>query len=66
MSVTKVSPETYYYAPIANYDGKVLKCEGLVSEENRAWMPNKHPGVIELVGYRGDRIHAESHADFNG
>lgn len=61
-----VSPVTYYYAPIPFYKGKVLKCEGMVSEENRAWMPAKHPGIIELVGYRGDRINADTHEVFNG
>lgn len=58
--------EMYWYSPIPHYSGKVLKCQGLVSVGNREWMPEKHPGVIELAGYRGDRITADSHQLYEG
>jgi hypothetical protein len=63
--VGSVSNASHYnYSPIAYYNGAVLKCQGLVSEQNREWMPSRYPGVIELVGYRGDRICADSHLLF--
>lgn len=64
-TITPVIPETYYYQPIPFFDGKILKCRGIVTIENRAWVPDRVPNTIELEGYRGDRIHAETFEPYN-
>ena len=56
---------SYFYRPLAFYEGAVLKCAGIATDENRARMM-KEPGTIELKGYRGDRIDAVTHQKFTG
>lgn len=46
----------YFYAPIPYYQGQVLKCQGIATSNNKVWMLKKHPDMIVLKGYRGDRI----------
>jgi hypothetical protein len=54
---------SYFYRPIAHYQGAVLKCHGIASPKNRARMMAE-PGTIELKGWRGDRIDAVTHEPF--
>ena len=64
----------YYYRPIKYYDGKVLKCAGMVSEDNAQWLPEQWakleagylPGFIVTDSYMGDRINAADLSPFNG
>ena len=64
----------YYYRPIAHYGGKVLKCCGMVSEDNAQWYPEKFskaadgllPGFIVTDEYKGDRINASDLTPFEG
>ncbi|WP_340672389.1 hypothetical protein [Bradyrhizobium ottawaense] len=63
--VAAMDDTMYFHRPIAVYDGSVLKCHGIATEENRGWMMAE-PGTIELQGYRGDRITAATHDDVTG
>lgn len=53
----------YFYSPIAYYNGDVLKCKGIATEENKGWFVEQNPGTVILKGYRGDRILAINHAE---
>ena len=53
----------YFYRPIPYYNGKVLKCAGMATEENRKWFFEQNPGSIELDHYAGDRIKADNHEE---
>jgi len=55
--------QPYFYEPIPYYSGKVLKCAGMPSEQNMAWMMAK-PGMVLLDEYKGDRIHADTYLPF--
>lgn len=48
----------HFYAPIAFYDGKILKYQGIVNENNEAICREKNPDGIILDTYMGDRIRA--------
>ncbi len=48
----------YFYLPIPAFGGQVLKCEGIATDANIGWMTRKHPGIVVVDGYRGDRISA--------
>lgn len=61
-----IEPTIHYYAPIALYNGRVLKYQGMASEDNRQWMAQKYPGLVELAEYKGDRILADTHQPFDG
>lgn len=52
---------SYFYSPIAFYNGHVLKCGGIATAANAEWFKAERPGTIILEGYRGDRIDAVSH-----
>jgi hypothetical protein len=56
----------YFYLPIAGYNGRVLKCGGIATDDNREWFKELHPGTVVLQGYRGDRIRASDHSLFGG
>jgi hypothetical protein len=58
--------ESYCYAPIAFYDGRVLKCQGIATANNCPWLVAKFPGCIFLEGYQGDRIDATTFAEYHG
>ena len=64
--MTIIEPTIHYYAPIPLYRGKVLKYQGMASKENRQWMHEKYPGLIELGEYKGDRITADTHQVYEG
>lgn len=57
-------PQLYFYRPIAMYEGRVLKCAGMVSHDNFDWFSRSCaeakdsylPGVVIVEGYKGDRI----------
>lgn len=56
----------YAYRPIAFFNGKILKCAGIIDDSNEHIIKEKSevtqdgllPGYIVLDGHRGDRIHA--------
>ena len=50
----------YFYRPIAHYNGRVLKCVGMVTDENREWLKTEYPEGVELPHYGGDRIFADT------
>ena len=56
----------YFYSPIEFYAGAVLKCHGIATEKNTAWVLADKPGTIIVSGYRGDRIRAADHTEFRG
>lgn len=71
--MSEVLGRAYYYRPLKHYEGKVLKCAGFGAEspEHLAFYgaffarngdnsTTMLPGVFVVVGYRGDRIHAET------
>jgi hypothetical protein len=60
----RTAAASYFYRPIAFYDGTVLKCAGIADDTNRSWFMAQHPDAIELDGYRGDRIRASDHTLF--
>lgn len=51
----------YFYFPLTYFGGSVLKCAGIVDNSNRFWLKREYPNGIELSGYRGDRIKADTH-----
>lgn len=65
-TITVDGQPLYFYVPIPFYDGKVLKCGGMVSDQNREWFKQENPGAVEVVGYLGDRINADDHNAFAG
>lgn len=71
--------DAYYYRPIPHCSGRVLKCAGMVSEDNAQWFPEKCadagngktadgylPGFIVTDEYKGDRINADDLSVFEG
>ncbi len=54
----------YFYVPIPFYDCQVLKCGGIVSDQNRERLKAENPGGVEVEGYRGDRIKLDDHSEF--
>ena len=56
----------YFYKPLEFFNGRVLKCQGIATDDNRGWFVEQNPGTIILVGYRGDRIRASDHTEFKG
>jgi predicted ATP-dependent Lon-type protease len=54
----------HFYAPIPAYGGNVLKYQGIVTEGNRAHLVEKHPNGVILDAYKGDRIRAADHSEF--
>jgi hypothetical protein len=65
--------DAYYYRPIAYFGGKVLKCAGMVSEENIKWFPSERcaepkdgylPGFVIAAEYKGDRVIAGSMVEY--
>jgi ABC-type Fe3+-hydroxamate transport system substrate-binding protein len=56
----------HYYAPIPHYDGKVLKYQGEATKGNLdAILRVKYPDGVLLSEYKGDRIYADTHEDYN-
>jgi hypothetical protein len=45
----------YFYAPLAAYPN-VFKCAGIATAANIAHVTAKHPEVVVLQGYRGDKL----------
>jgi hypothetical protein len=56
----------YFYLPIPKYSGQVLKCAGMVSDENLKWFVKENPDAWIVIGYRGDRVRAGDFSIFNG
>jgi hypothetical protein len=62
-------PDQYAYQPIAYFNGKVLKCAGIITADNEHIIREKASkeqnglltGYIVLDDYYGDRIHADTH-----
>jgi hypothetical protein len=54
----------HFYTPIAMFDGKVLKYQGLATEGNKTWFVEQNPGTIILDKNMGDRINANDHSLF--
>jgi len=48
----------HFYAPIAHYNGEILKYQGLATKGNHAHLRATHPAGITLDKYQGDRIRA--------
>jgi hypothetical protein len=48
----------HFYAPIAFYDGAILKYQGIATKGNQDLLRKTHPEGITLDQYRGDRIRA--------
>ena len=55
----------HFYTPIAHYKGGVLKYEGIVTKGNISSLFDKHPEGVVLKDYKGDRINAGTHTDYN-
>ena len=70
---------TYFYRPLKYYNGEVLKCAGIATPANMAWFTEyceQHPsknafgetiflnGVVLVNGFKGDKIHANTHQPF--
>lgn len=53
----------HFYAPIASYDGKLLKYQGIMTKGNEDILREKHPEGLMLNTYRGDRIRADNFAE---
>lgn len=56
----------HFYAPIAYFNGTVLKYHGIATEENQNWVVEKTPGTIILPEFNGDRINAADHSEYRG
>lgn len=55
----------HYYAPIAFYDGKVLKYQGIATKGNLdAILRVKFPDGVLLDSYKGDRIKADTYEEY--
>ncbi|MFL6141720.1 MAG: hypothetical protein ACJ72N_07595 [Labedaea sp.] len=54
----------HFYAPIPAFGGSVLKYQGIATEGNRAHLAEKHPQGVILQAYKGDRIRAADHSEF--
>ena len=56
-------------APLAHFDGAVLKCAGIATPDSRRIVEDRSaagemgylPGVVEVPAYLGDRITAGTH-----
>jgi hypothetical protein len=59
--MTSAEATKYFYSPISFYAGKVLKCKGICTPDNREWFLEQNPGTIIVDGHRGDRIRSDDH-----
>jgi hypothetical protein len=53
----------YFYRPIPYYNGKILKCAGICTEQNVIWFTRANPGTIIAPRYLGDRIRADDFSE---
>jgi hypothetical protein len=53
----------HFYAPI-NTNGTILKYQGIVTEGNRAQLVEKYPDGIIVERFKGDRIRAADHSEY--
>lgn len=60
------TPVGHFYAPIAFYDGCVLKYQGECVEGNKTLLEQQHPAGVILESYKGDRILAADYSPFTG
>jgi hypothetical protein len=54
----------HFYAPIASFNGAILKYQGIATEGNRAFLFETHPDGVILDTYKGDRIRAADHSEY--
>lgn len=54
----------HFYAPIEFFDSAILKYHGIVTEGNREMLAEKYPHGVMLDTYKGDRIRADDHSEY--
>ena len=59
--MNKSETMSYFYRPLPFYAGRVLKCAGICTDDNRTWFLAANPDTIVLPQYMGDRIKADTH-----
>lgn len=50
----------YFYKPLSSHRGKVLKCAGIATEDNKEWFLEQNPGTVIMDHYCGDKIKADT------
>lgn len=65
-----MTPENYFYRPLAYFNGQVLKCAGICTEHNQGFCSEEFnkpdasgvylPGFVIVEGYRRDKIDANN------